>query len=47
MRRKGGEGGYEGRRLRSKGGSFYGEFFLEGSLGLCREESLSSVVGKG
>ena len=36
MRRKGGEGGYEQRRLRRKRLSFYGNFILEGSLGFAQ-----------
>ena len=39
MRRKGGEGGYEQRRLRKKRLSFYGGFSW-----IWREESLSYVV---
>jgi hypothetical protein len=47
MRRKGGEGGYERRRLRRKGLSFYGGFYCGGVFSwIWREESLSSVVGR-
>jgi hypothetical protein len=47
MRRKGGEGGYERRRLRRKDYHSTGNLILEGSLGFAqREESLSSVVGR-
>jgi hypothetical protein len=40
MRGKGGEGGYEGRRLRKEGDHSTGLlFFFGGSLGFGREES--------
>jgi hypothetical protein len=38
--------GYEGRRFTKEGLSFYGEFYFGGFSWICREESLSSVVGK-
>ena len=35
----------EGGLRRKEGGSFYGEFDFGGFSWICREESLSSVVG--
>ena len=45
MRRKGGEGGYERRRLQRKGIILRGIGFWRALLDFHREESLSSVVG--
>jgi hypothetical protein len=43
---KGSEGGYERRRLRRRESIFSMGNFLLGFSWICREESLSSVVGR-